>query len=436
MQDVALRRAKNAGSDNLVTFSGTTWDPERGIFDESSYSYRWAATQGYSKNELVYSIISDIAESSAEPSMQVFEKGEAVDDHPARALLAKPNPMMTEFELWELVLIHLMLAGNAFWTKVRSRAGRVVQLWPVWIPSRMTPVPDRDGALIGWLYRDNDGKQNPIALEDVVHFKYPHPLNPYLGLAPMAVLVRAVTRDNKSTDYVNSFFANAAVPQGLLKFKKYVEQGEADRVRAMWRARYGGERGWFDVAVLDSDTEYQRLGLTAEEMAMPELNQLNESRIAMVFKWPPILIGAIVGLENSPWSNIGEARRIAWEDTLSPIYKRLADRCNHGLAEDFGFTATDEPFRWDFSGVMALQEDVNEFTERIRQGFVSAAVTRNEYRAVLGLDPDPNGDIYLTTMGTVPEPQRKAIREEVVPAYPHFDEMLRLARIAVERETT
>lgn len=394
---------KAAGSDHVVTLSGTTWDPERGLFgEEGRYSYRWAATAGYGHNELVYAIVSDIAESAAEPSMQVVVDDEPVDDHPARGLLARPNGLMTEFELWELVLLHLMLAGNAFWLKVRSRAGRVVELWPVWTPSRMVPVPDAEGVLRGWVYTDNEGGRHPVDSEDVVHFKYQNPLNPYLGLAPMAVLVRAVDRDNKSTDYVNAFFANAAVPQGLLKFKKYVEQGEADRVRAMWRARYGGERGWFDVAVLDADTEYQRLGLTADEMAMPELNQLNESRIAMVFKWPPILVGAIVGLENSPWSNIGEARKIAWQDTLSPIYKRLADRCNLGLAEDFGFEVTDRPFRWDFGRVLALQEDVDALAERMRDGFVAGGVTRNEYRQALGLDEEPGGDVYLVNPGLVP----------------------------------
>lgn len=400
-------RRKAAGSDNVITFTGTTWDPERGLFGESGrYSYRWAATEGYGKNELVYAVISDIAESAAEPTMRVYgPDGEELVEHPARELMASPNSLMTEFELFELVLLHLSLAGNAFWLKVRSRAGRVVELWPVWIPSRMCPAVDEGGRLVGWLYTDNDGGRHGVDLEDVVHFKYPHPLNPWLGLAPMAVAVRAVTRDNSATDFVNSFFANAAVPQGLLKFKRRVEQGEADRVRELWRARYGGSRGWFDVAVLDADTEYERLGLTSQEMAMPELNQLNESRITMIFKWPAILIGAMVGLEHGTYSNFQEARRVAWEDTLSPIYKRLQDRVNHDLAPEFGWLVAAAPFRWDFSAVSALREDVDARAERFRKGYVVGAVTRNEYREQLGEEPDSRGDVYLVNPNLVLVPQ-------------------------------
>ena len=429
-----LAGEKAAGSDNVTAYSTvSTWKEGRSL--SSTFDFTSAAREGYMSNEVVYAVISDIAESAGEPTLRVYDGDQELENHAARQLIVKPNPAMTEFELWELTLVYLCLAGNAFFQKVRSRAGIPVQLWPI-TPGRMRPVPDRVKFIREWRYRLDDGSEIPIDPRDIVHFKYPHPLNPYMGLAPMAVAARAVDRDNDATDFIGSFFNNAAVPQGLLKMKRQVEEGEADRVRALWRARYGGRRGWYDVAVLDADTEYQRLGLTQQEMGMPDLTDLTETRICMIFKWPAILIGALAGLKRATYENIKTARRIAWEDTLSPIYRRFRARMNMHLAEDFGWKATMEPFRWDFSQVLALQEDANARAERGRQGFLAGGMTRNEYRAILGLDPDPAGDVYVVSLGVYELPQGRSPsgspdEGEKFEAYPAVSRMYHLVRRAM-----
>ena len=432
-----LAGEKAAGSDSVTAYSTvSTWREGRSL--SSNFDFPSAAREGYMSNEVVYAVISDIAESAGEPTLRVYDGDQELENHAARQLIVTPNPVMTEFELWELTLVYLCLAGNAFFQKVRSRAGIPVQLWPI-TPGRMSPVPDRVKFIREWRYRLDDGSEVPIDPRDIVHFKYPHPLNPYMGLAPMAVAARAVDRDNDATDFINAFFNNAAVPQGLLKMKRQVEEGEADRVRALWRARYGGRRGWYDVAVLDADTEYQRLGLTQQEMGMPDLTDLTETRICMIFKWPPILIGALAGLKRATYENIKTARRIAWEDTLSPIYRRMRARMNMHLAEDFGWKATAEPFRWDYSQVLALQEDANARAERARNGFVAGGMTRNEYRAVLGLDPDPAGDVYVVSLGMYEQPQGRALPAgspgegdgEKFEAYPAVSRMYYLVRRAM-----
>ncbi|WP_304455990.1 phage portal protein [Nocardiopsis sp. YSL2] len=58
--------------------------------------------------------------------------GEAKENHPLRAACSRTrNPILSEFELFELTVIHMMLAGTAFWEIVRDQAGRPVQLWPL-----------------------------------------------------------------------------------------------------------------------------------------------------------------------------------------------------------------------------------------------------------------------------------------------------------------
>jgi HK97 family phage portal protein len=337
----------------------------------------------------------------------VDPEGGSLPDHPARDLFARPNDELSEYDANEITLIQLMLAGNSFWQKVRSRGGLVVELWPIYHPHRMTPSVAKNGRLIGWEYQEEglNGERYLIPKEDIVQYKYFHPLNPYMGLAPIAAATRAVYRDNQATDFISAFFQNAAVPQGLLKIKHRVQKDEAERVRALWRERYSGKRGWYEVAVLDADTEYQQLGLSQSEMGMPDLTNLNESRICAAFGVPPQLVGALVGLNNSTYSNYETGRRVFWEDTLSPLYTRLANVRNANLAPDFGLKVRHFPFRWDFSQVTALQTDDLPQREVGLREWELGLITRNEYRVQFGYERDRGVDFYRSDQAILPEPQ-------------------------------
>ncbi len=393
------RKAGNTTPAGMQTQFGTlsTWTTPGEV---RQWGYVEGATLGFAGNELVYAIITDIAESAAEPYMDVYKNNEIVPNHPALKLFAQPNPYMSGFEMSELIMVQLYLAGNAFIQKIRSRSGQVVELWPIWNPAGMEAMINTATGLVDfWNYYPEGpaGTGKPVRIEnaDIIQHKMPNPLNPYFGLAPIAVATKAVTRDNQATDYVNAFFANSAVPLGLLKIKKTLQGEEADNIRALWKSRYSGRTGWYDVAVLDSETDYQRLSLTQQEMGMPELTNLTEERICMIFKWPPILIGALVGLKFATYSNFEQARRLAWEDTLSPIYTRLTDKYNQALAPDFGLLPASRPFRWNFSNVLALQSNQTEVANQARADYQAGGITLNEYRAKIGQPPaTTGGDLY------------------------------------------
>jgi phage portal protein BeeE len=105
-------------------------------------------------------------------------------------------------------------------------------------------------------------------------------------------------------------------------------------IRARIRAQYGGMSHWGDVMILDADAEYQRLGLSMQELGFEGLDARNEARICSVLKVPPILVGAKVGLDRSTFANYGEARKSFWEDTMVPLYLRFENQLNLQLADN------------------------------------------------------------------------------------------------------
>ncbi|MFA5054496.1 MAG: phage portal protein, partial [Parcubacteria group bacterium] len=197
----------------------------------------------------------------------------------------------------------------------------------------------------------------PMAAEDVIHIKLPNPLDPLeglgRGLSPLACMAYSASVDNMITEFLYSFFKHGAMPVGLLRFNVPLQQEEADRVKERWHELHGGYDKWSDVAVMDNAGEYQRVGLTFEEMGFLGIDERNESRILGPFGVPPILIGSRIGLERSTYANYESARAAFWEDTFKPELSMFEREYRYYLQGDRG-----EFVAFDFGDVPALQRDL------------------------------------------------------------------------------
>ncbi len=107
-----------------------TWESERAVYPSAGFENQ--VVGGYRRNELIYACLTLKADSAAQARLRLYDRrGEEDADHAAMHLLRNPNPFMTEFDMLALIMLHLDLAGRSYWEKVRSRAGRVVELWPL-----------------------------------------------------------------------------------------------------------------------------------------------------------------------------------------------------------------------------------------------------------------------------------------------------------------
>lgn len=364
-----------------------------GVAEWPDDNYETFARQGYAGNELVYSCIAQITSSASEAELTL--QRDTKDGTPERVetgaladLIARPNPLMSPFELMEALNLYLQIAGNAYVFKLRGGLGQVAALYLL-RPDRVQIVPG-DGVAQGYVYQV-DGREYRLAPEDVGHIKLPNPLSDWYGLSPLHVLAREVNLDTGMTDFVKAFFGNAGIPAGLLKLKRQLNsQEEADYVRARWRNQFNGPQGWHKLAVIDMDAEYQSTAVRPDEMAMPDLRNLTESRICMAFGVPLSVVGATLGMASSSYANRVSDRKLFWEGTLLPLYRRIADALNRILLPEFP-DASDARLAFDFGNVAALQDDLTVKSERVVKLWESGLLMRDEARGELGYDPSPTG---------------------------------------------
>lgn len=365
---------------------------------ESYYRY---AREGYAFNEVVYACIEELATSAAEPRIAAYKKTssglEKLDSHMCIDLLEKPNPFMDGYELISTVMMHLSVAGNAYVGVERSAAGKIVELWPM-RPDRMRVIPDKNDFIRGWQYIVG-GETNEVPARDVIHIKYRNPLDDYYGMPPLAAAVPRIDTDNFMRAFTGAFFRNAGVPAGILKISKKATTAERELIQNRFRNETAGPGAWHNMLVLENmEVEYQALGMPLGErgLVLPSLDEIDESRIAMVFGVPLILIGSRLGMQRSTYANYTEARRSFWDETLRPIYRMISAKLTAHLVPEFKNIEAFDEIQFDLSTVGALQEDQDAKHTRVREDMKVGLLSLQEARKEIGRDPDyETGDIVV-----------------------------------------
>ena len=411
------------------------------------------ALEGYHGNEVVYACVREIASTAAEVALRARDQaGAPLHDHPLQRLFDRPNPEHSSFELIEALLTDLLVYGNAFLLKERAphlahapvphgpsgrstagsplpgapspgagraapidtraqpdaplpsgRPAEIVALWKL-RPDRVRLVPGERRLVAGYVHQIGDRK-TALGPQDVIHLRLPDPANDLWGLSPVRAAARQIDTDSEASRFVDAFFRNAAVPFGIIKLKRALRGGEteAGRIGRRWSERFRGLFGRFQVGVLDADADFQRIGLTQDEMAFPELRAQTEARICAAFRVPPVLVGVKVGLDHSTFSNMAEARRFFWENTLLSLYRRLEDKLNAELTPDYGPHPRGLRLAFDFSDVAALRTSRESIERSALAGLRAGALTINDTRRRLGLEPTAGGDRLLAP-GPSPTP--------------------------------
>lgn len=374
-----------------VAATVSTWEQGREVSPDSSYSRN--SREGYVLDELVYSCVEFRSTSAGEPPMCAYRAGsdEKLKQHPALDLLNHPNPFMGRSRFWATVNMCQDIGGNAYVEKVRSAAGKVVELWPL-RPDRMFVVPDPSKFVGGYHYKIGADDPKFLPAEDVIHFKTRHPLDDFYGLAPLFVLAGRVDLDIWTRRFSEAFFRNAGVPAGLLNIKRTMTQVERENATRNFRQQYGGSEGWHKILLIDSDqASYTPMGLPmgASGLAMQDMNELNEVRILDVYGMLPSLIATVSGLKGGALAggNRESDRTLFWESTMVPLFRDLDSTLTMGLVDEYPDL---DRLEHDLSEVKALQEDVDKAHDRHRKDWQASAITWQEYRTKIGYPAKPD----------------------------------------------
>ena len=324
------------------------------------------------------------------------EGPEEVPNHPLDMLLKEPSPDYDMGELQALTEAYRLITGAALWVKQRAsddgRTGPVVRLVPFSGDEFTTEAAD--GRIYGRFFVTTaSGERRQYGPEEVVYFRDTNP-NSWRGhLSATDVALGQLNLGHQIGRTIKNFMLNAMFPGGVIspnhewspdedEFQAY-----ADRIKS-W---HSGPANAGQPLVLLGGSTFSSTSLDLKNLLPSEMLDRIEANVASVYGIPPVVLGWLVGLKNSPWSQMSEARRMTYEDTIDPRWADIGKRMSRQMLEP-SERAAGMTIRFDTRDVRALQNDDAE------RAATAASMRRewtvNERRAYTGQEPlgDERGD--------------------------------------------
>lgn len=336
---------------------------------------------------------------------------------PAWDLLRHINPFWTPRRLYRMDELSMGIWGQSFWAIEKDSFNVPREIW--WMkPSRVTPVPDRNNYIRGFLYHPINGGE-PIFFrpDEVVWFRYPNPLDELSPLSPLMAAQRAAETGSAMLDSNRQLFDQGLMVGGFVTptaDKVSFNPTQADDLEKFLDRRFRGAKGSHKWAVLRFDAQFREAQVSPKDAEFVNGMNMTLRRVCNVYGVPSPLVN---DLEHATLANVGELHKVLWADTLVPDAELRQDEITEQLLPMFtGRTLHSE---FDFSRVPALHESATAVWDRERQQIEAGSITINEWRERQGLPPVKWGDAWWAPVNksavngaTRPEPAPEVPVEE------------------------
>lgn len=296
-----------------------------------------------------------------------------VTSHAALDLWNRPNPFMPRQEFVESSTQHYDLTGETEWVIARHPGASIpLEMWPV-RPDRMTPVPDREKFLRGWVYTSPDGEQIPLELNEVIQLRRPNPLDPYRGLSPVLSILPDLDTSRYSAEWARAFFLNSAQPGGIIEVPVHLQDHEFDEMRERWAEQHKGVNNAHKVAIVEYGAKWSDRTISQRDMQFVELRGATRDAIREAYGISKTAIG--------DFEDINRASALAaksWfaEQMTIPRLERIKAALNFELLPMYGATAQGLEFDYEDPTPPDAETEATQMTARsqavaalVREGF-------------------------------------------------------------------
>lgn len=331
----------------------------------SRRDYATLARTGFMANPVAHRAVKLVAEAAGSVPLIAYRGSEELIEHPALALLARPNQRQAGSAFFETLYGHLLISGNAYLELVEAGAQRELHLLR---PDRVSVVADASGWPVALDHAVNGRKRRITLGERALHIAMFHPLDDHYGLAPLEAALTALDIHNAAGRWNKALLDNSARPSGALVFGPSegggMEPEQHARLKKHLEEDYAGAARAGRPLLLEGGLDWKPMSLTPKDMDFIEAKNGASRDIALALGVPPMLLG-IPG--DNTYANYAEANRSFWRLTVLPLLGRILKELSAWLGPQFDDLLGEPPLRlwFDADQVDGLSQDRNALWARI-----------------------------------------------------------------------
>lgn len=294
----------------------------------------------------VYAAVNAIAQEVARQRPFVYrntgqaehEQEPLAQHHPLVRLLENPNPWLTPWELWYLTVVYLELTGNCYWYAAPRRVGaaRLAAPGELWIvPSPWVRViPDAATFVRAYEVAVPGAASEYFAPDEIIHLKYPNPLDPHYGLSPLQANALTVDANTELLKSRYQAFHAGQRPGIVLQTEQSLSEPAVRRLEEKITARFAGRENWQRPLVLEQGLKASPWTLTPAEMDYLNSARMTRDEIFALFRVPGPIAGLVenMGLGADIWFG---ARVMFCEGTVQPKLDLIGQALTRALARRY-----------------------------------------------------------------------------------------------------
>lgn len=337
-----------------------------------------------------YTAISSIAQEVASIDLHLFKtvyvKGQPesteIYEHEALSAIHYVNPLMTFYDMIEATQIYLELVGEAFWVvlKVGNKPKEFWLLRPDWV----SVVADLQKVIGGYIYHPGGGAEKVvIPTENMIHFKYFHPMNPYRGKGSIQAAALPLDIHTFAQEYNRNFFFNSAIPSLVFTSDKPLSEAVVKKFINQWQASFGGRAKSNKVAFLGNGMKMDTISIGGKDMDFTEQQRMMRDDVLAIFKVPKTVLGLTDDVNRA---NAESTTRAFMERVVTPRMKKLVGTLNEFFLPMYGENA----LFFDFTD--PAPEDTEMKLKRYENALKYGWMTPNEVRAEENMESVEGGD--------------------------------------------
>jgi len=325
--------------------------------------------------------------------------GDTIEDHDILRILNHPNDHFDGFKFWSMWQGYYDYIGEAYIVIEMGEREifepKNMQALHSLVPTKVTTKWNVDGTVSAYEYQTRTRKLHFLP-EQVIRVINPDLKNPMVGRSLIKSGVQSIQTEIQIGAYHARVLENGGKVEGVFKFKTpRLQQHQLKALKDDYEKEYADARKSGMPLFLGGDSEYQRTGLSPDELSFLEAKSMTLKDIEIMTGVPQALLGSMDGLQ---YSNAETSHRIFLRETIKPLLRNLAGGLDKVLLPE-GLTLT---------FVDPTPENVEEKIKVIESGVKNYLITPNEGRrmlaALIGEElPDvPDGNSILVPFNMIP----------------------------------
>lgn len=331
--------------------------------------------------------------------VEIYPGGASVESQMLSFLVSRASTLQSAHDMKWVTTSHLLLHGDAYlWIPQysQSRPGapkRIMQVLPLNPDAVTFDRGDTEQPVKMFHYQDGNAVRH-IDPADMCFIRLPDPSDPLDGMSPLSAARESAEAQELSALWNKKLIQNGAKTPFLIHFEDFLDDKQIQEAREDILKNWQGAKnaGKPHVVAGGGKVTVVPIGMAPSDMDWLASRKMNTREIASVFGIDPSLLG---DGENKTYSNMQEARKALYMETVLPMAQRILDAMSMFFFWDKSRRVVSHQFRIKTDQVPALQQDMTELWTAINASWEMSVNEKRKAKGLGTLEGPEYDEIYI-----------------------------------------